>query len=200
MSSDSLVQSLLLSGVLKSPSLIYAFKSIDRIDFVPQELRSMAYDDRPLPIGSSQTISQPYTVAFMLELLQPGSDDRIMDLGSGSGWTTALLASVCEHVDAVERQVNLLEFSKKNLSKYFFKNIDLHRAQKSLGLKGKSFDKILVSCAADEIPQSLVEQLTPEGVMVIPIQHSIMKVTKTTRGTLKTEEYPGFVFVPLIED
>jgi len=200
MSSFSLIESLITSGVLKTFSLIDAFRNVDRIDFVPQELHSMAYEDRPLPIGSAQTISQPYTVAFMLELLQPEPEDHIMDLGSGSGWTTALLASVCEHVDAVERQVSLIEFSKKNLSKYAFKNISLHRAQKTLGLKGKHFDKILVSCAADDIPQSLVEQLRPEGVMVIPVKNSILKVTKTVTGSLEIEEYPGFVFVPLIED
>ncbi len=200
MNNSLLIESLIIKGVLISPKLIEAFEDVDRADFVPPELYAMAYDDRPLPIGSEQTISQPYTVAFMLELLQPGPNDRIMDLGSGSGWTTALLASVCEHVDAVERQVNLLEFSKNNLSKYRFKNISLHRAQKSLGLEGKHFNKILVSCAADEIPQSLVHQLLPGGIMVIPIRNSIFKITKTLTSSLEIEEYPGFIFVPLVVD
>lgn len=200
MNNAQLIESLIIKGVLKSTKLIEAFDYVDRADFVPDELYSVAYDDRPLPIGSDQTISQPYTVAFMFELLQPGPNDRIMDLGSGSGWTTALLASVCKHVDAVERQENLIELSTKNLSKYPFANISLHRARKSLGLKGKLFDKILVSCAAEEIPQSLVQQLSPGGIMVIPIKNSIMKVTKTLSKSLEIDEYPGFVFVPLIVD
>ena len=195
-----LYESLISRGVLKSSSLMRAFERIDRSDFVPESLQGMAYEDRPLPIGSSQTISQPYTVVFMLELLQPQPNDRVMDLGSGSGWTTALLASICKSVDAVERHTGLLEFSKENLSKYNFSNIDLHQAKQSLGLSGEYFDKILVSCAAEELPQSLLDQLSPKGVMVIPIKHSIYKVMKTDTGSLEIEEYPGFVFVPLIRD
>jgi len=195
-----LYDSLISRGVLKSPFLINAFERIDRLDFVPESLQNMAYEDRPLPIGASQTISQPYTVAFMLELLQPQPTDRVMDLGSGSGWTTALLASICKSVDAVERQKGLLEFSKHNLSKYAFSNVNLHQAKQTLGLSGEHFDKILVSCSAEELPKSLLNQLSPNGVMVIPIGHSIFKIIKTDTGSVKVEEYPGFVFVPLIRD
>lgn len=200
MNNLALVESLVVNGVLKSPQLIEAFEQVDRADFVPGELRSAAYDDRPLPIGSAQTISQPYTVAFMLELLQPNSADRVLDVGSGSGWTSALLAYICKHVDAVERIDELIVFAKKNLSKYPFKNISLHQAEKSLGIEGEQFNKILVSCAADELPEPLLEQLSEGGTMVIPINNSIMKITKSDNGKLKIVEYPGFVFVPLIRD
>lgn len=195
-----LIESLKRCGVLKSPRLIEAFETIDRIDFVPQELQYMAYVDRPLPIGSSQTISQPYTVAFMLELLQPKATDRVLDLGSGSGWTTALLACVSRHVDAVERIGELVKFSKQNLSKYAFENVSVHQATRSLGMQGDYFDKILVSCAADDIPQSLLRQLSPHGIMVIPVNNSIMKVMKDKEGRISVEEFSGFVFVPLIRD
>lgn len=200
MNNSELIESLIIRGVLKSPRLIEAFEIVDRADFVPGELRSMAYDDHPLPIGSAQTISQPYTVAFMLELLQPVSTDRVLDVGSGSGWTSALLACLSKHVDAVERVDELVEFSKKNLSKYPFQNIRMHRAKKSLGIEGEHFDKILVSCAADELPNPLLQQLSPGGTMVIPINNSILKVIKTMAGKLQIQEYPGFVFVPLIRD
>lgn len=200
MGSSKLIASLIQRGVLKSPALIEAFETVDRADFVPYELKAMAYEDCPLPIGSFQTISQPYTVAFMLELLQPNLGDRILDLGSGSGWTTALLASVSRHVDGVERIEALLAFSRKNLAKYDFENITLHQAKAELGLKGERFDKILVSCAADELPQELIEQLCPGGIMVIPVQNSILKVQKKNDGSLQTQEYPGFVFVPLIRE
>lgn len=197
---SKLIDSLIHNGVLKSPALIEAFETVDRADFVPYELKAMAYEDIPLPIGAFQTISQPYTVAFMLELLQPNLGDRVLDLGSGSGWTTALLASVSRHVDGVERIEELLAFSRKNLAKYDFKNITLHQAQAELGLKGEHFNKILVSCAADEVPQALLDQLSPGGIMVIPVDNSILKVKKKSDGSLQTQEYPGFVFVPLIQE
>lgn len=200
MNNLELIESLKMQDVLKSPDLIQAFETVDRIDFVPQELRDMAYDDRPLPIGSAQTISQPYTVAFMLELLQPNIKDRVLDIGSGSGWTTALLACTSKHVDAVERIEELLRFSKQNLSKYTFTNISLHRAKQTLGLQGDNFDKILVSCAANELPEELLRQLKPGGTMVIPILNSIVKVFKNSDSSLRIEKYPGFIFVPLITD
>lgn len=200
MNNFDFVDSLVRMGVLKTPSLIEAFEHVDRIDFVPHDLRYMAYADRPLPIGSAQTISQPYTVAFMLELLAPQASDKVLDLGSGSGWTSALLAYICKHVDAVERVKGLVEFSKKNLSAYHFKNLSLHHAKRSLGLEGEHFDKILVSCAADEIPQPLLEQLNIGGTIVIPVENSIIKAVKEDEGRIKIEEYPGFIFVPLIRE
>lgn len=200
MNNSKLVDSLVENGVLKTPRLIEAFLSVDRIDFVPPELHNMAYDDIPLPIGAGQTISQPYTVAFMLELLQATSTDRVLDVGSGSGWTTALLACMSKSVDAVERVKELVAFSKRNLERYGFANVSVHQAKKSLGLKGGTFDKILVSCAADELPKPLFEQLDVGGVMVIPIINSIVKVVKHSETDLKIQEYPGFVFVPLIRD
>ncbi len=195
-----LIKSLEMRGVLKSPRLIEAFETVDRADFVPEMLRYMAYDDTPLPIGAAQTISQPYTVVFMLELLQPNAFDRVLDVGSGSGWTTALLACVSKHVDGVERIEELVELAKHNLSKYSFENITLHQAKQTLGLQGEYFDKILVSCAADEVPEPLLRQLNPGGTMVIPVNNSIMKVMKKSDGSIKMQEYPGFVFVPLIRD
>ncbi len=200
MNRRELIDSLVTRGVLRTPRLIEAFETVDRIDFVVEELRYMAYEDQPLPIGSGQTISQPYTVAFMLELLEPCLEDKVLDVGSGSGWTTALLACVSKHVDAVERIEELVRLSKQNLSRYSFENISVHQAKQTLGLAGESFDKILVSCAADEVPQALLRQLNPGGTMVIPVQNSIIKVHKDKKGSLAMQEYPGFIFVPLIRD
>ena len=200
MSRSGLIESLIAEGVLETPSLIKAFKSIDRADFVIPPFKEDAYEDCALPIWCGQTISQPYTVAIMLELLQLQPGDRVMDVGSGSGWTTALLATLCKHVDAVERHDELISFARENLAKYPLKNITLHKAERTLGLRGEHFDKILVSCSAEEMPQELIEQLSPGGIMVIPVEDSIFKVVKDLQGSLRTYEYPGFVFVPLVTD
>ena len=188
---------LLNTGVLKTPSITKAFYEVDRKDFVAKEYLNEAYDDHALPIGEGQTISQPTTVAIMLELLQPQEGDRILDVGSGSGWTTALLANIVGsrgRVFGVEIQTDLVNMGKKNIEK--FSNSSIQKP-KGLGLKDKApFDRILVSAAAYEIPQELVDQLKNQGVMVIPIENSIVKVVKKEQ-TLETEQMYGFAFVPL---
>ncbi len=131
-SNKELVEHLIKRGVLKTPKIIEAFKKIDRKDFVKEEFLEEAYFDTPLPIGFGQTISQPYTVAFMLELLEPKEGDTVLDIGSGSGWTTALLAYIVGNkgkVIGVERIKELVEFGKKNLAKYKFKNAHIELAK-----------------------------------------------------------------------
>lgn len=187
-------------GVLNSPLLIESFDAVDRKDFVPAALRAEAYGDYPLPIGAGQTISQPYTVAFMLELLELSEEDTVLDIGCGSGWTTALLAQAAKSgsVTAVERVPELLEFAGENLKKYHFKNIALQLAGRTLGVPQRRFDKILVSAAAHELPLELVEQLKPGGIMVIPIRNSVAVIHKKEGERFEEEDFYGFRFVPLI--
>ncbi|OEY67236.1 protein-L-isoaspartate(D-aspartate) O-methyltransferase [Marinobacter sp. X15-166B] len=187
-------------GVLKSARLIESFKTIDRKDFVSPDLQDEAYEDYPLAIGSGQTISQPYTVAFMLELLELEESDRILDIGCGSGWSTALLAQTARSgfVTGVERVPGLLALARSNLEKYPFTNIKLQAAGGALGVPGQTFDKILVSAAAKELPSGLIEQLNPGGIMVIPVQTDLVVVAKREDGHLERRAFPGFRFVPLI--
>jgi len=115
-----LIKHLIARNVLKTKAIIDAFQAVDRIDFVPLKYLDEAYGDYPLPIGYGQTISQPFTVAFMLELLQPQKGDKILDVGSGSGWTTALLAHIVQEegsVRGIELIPELVAFGKKNLNK-----------------------------------------------------------------------------------
>ena len=187
-------------GVLASPLLIESFNAVDRKDFVPADLQELAYEDYPLSIGGGQTISQPYTVAFMLELLELKEEDTVLDIGCGSGWTTALLAHAARSgfVTGLERIEHLLDFARENLEKYDFKNIRLEVAGKALGIPHHHFDKILVSAAAEELPLELVRQLNPGGIMVIPIQHSISVIYKKEDEGFEQRDYYGFRFVPLI--
>ena len=190
-------------GVLKTPALIEAFLKIDRSDFVPLEYQVQAYEDYPLPIGSGQTISQPYTVAFMLELLQPAKGEKILDIGSGSAWTTALLAYAVGRkgkVYGTEVIPGLVRFGQENLAKYQFLQAGIHQAKRdSLGLSDNApFDKILVSAAGKEIPQKLLSQLKEDGVMVLPVQDAVVRIQKRPGQRLHIQRFLGFVFVPLV--
>lgn len=199
---DRLVDGMISSSMLKSPLIIDAFRTIDRKYFVPEEYADGAYIDAPLPIGNYQTISQPSTVAFMLERLDPQGGNKVLDIGSGSGWTTALLCYIVGDkgsVTGVERVDTLVEQGSENLSKFRFNNhCHIEKAGDKLGLPGEQFDRILVSASADEIPEGLFSQLKIGGILVIPIGESIFKFTKVSEAQVDKEEFYGFVFVPLI--
>ncbi|MDD5013168.1 MAG: protein-L-isoaspartate O-methyltransferase [Candidatus Pacebacteria bacterium] len=180
--------------------IINIMKKIDRKDFVLKEYEKEAYEDYPLPIGFNQTISQPSTVNFMLKLLDPQKQEKILDLGSGSGFSTALLAEAVGEkgkVFGVEKIPELVSFGRKNLSKYDFNNATILEAGETLGLPSEApFDKILVSASAKEIPQELIDQLKVGGIMVIPVENDILRIKKT-KYDIEIEKYEGFVFVPL---
>ena len=199
---DTLVDDMVFSNMLKSPMIIDAFRTIDRKYFVPEEYAENTYIDAPLPIGDYQTISQPSTVAFMLERLAPQDGNTVLDIGSGSGWTTALLCYIVGEkgsVSGVERVDTLVEQGKGNLSKFRFgSRCHIEKAGDKLGLPGKQFDRILVSASADETPEELFLQLNIGGILVIPIGESIFKFTKISETQIEKEEFYGFVFVPLI--
>ena len=191
-------------GVLKTKTIISAFRAIDRADFVIPDYKHLAYGDEPLPTQQEQTISQPTVVAFMLELLEPQHGERILDVGSGSGWTTALLANIVGtkgKVYGVEIVPELTSYGQKNIAKYNFQNAKITQAKKTFGLQEYApFDKILVSASGSSIPQSLLDQLTIGGVMVIPIDDAIWKVRKKTRLETDIEKFEGFLFVPLLKN
>ena len=203
-SMQELIDSMIIAGTLHTPAIIDAFYKIDRKYFVPEAFSEFTYIDRPLPIGKDQTISQPSTVAFMLEQLSVKKGDKVLDIGSGSGWTTSLLCAVVGEegsVTGVERVDDLVEQGKKNLEQFSFaEHCHIQKAGEKLGILGQTFDKILVSASAQQIPYTLFEQLKIGGVLVIPVQNSIFRFTKLSNGELQKEEFPGFVFVPLITD
>lgn len=203
-----LIKELMEEGILKTPLIIEAFEKVDRKDFVPEELKDKAYLNTPLPIGYGQTISQPLTVAFMLELLQPQAGDKILEVGSGSGWQTGLMAHMVSggnrqgKVIAVELIPELMVFGRKNVAKYNFykrKIAEFHSFNATKGmLEQAPFDRIISAASGEELPMAWKEQLKVGGRLVAPVKGSIILLTKKSETEFKTEEYPGFAFVPLI--
>lgn len=200
-SNNQMVDYLIDVGVLNSSRIIEAFRHVDRADFVADRGAMDIYEDYPLGIGNGQTISQPRTVAMMLEMLSPKEGEKILDIGSGSGWTTALLAYIAGEsgsVTGVERVSELVRFGNSNIEKYKFKNVKILQAGDELGIAGEKFDRILVSAAADELPHELIKQLKVGGKLVIPIQSSVFEIVKKEGGEFDASEHYGFAFVPLI--
>ena len=200
-----LILSLIDEGWLKTPAIIDAFLHIKREDFVPPDEKDAAYLNTALPIGFGQTISQPLVVAFMLELLKPQKGEKILDVGCGSGWTTALIAYLVQpqgKVIGIDIIKELVMFAQKNIEKYQFLNkgrVQLIHGDGKLGFKKEApYDKILVSASSSQIPTELLNQLKTDGRLVIPIKDSIVLVEKIHDNNIKKTEFPGFAFVPLV--
>jgi len=179
-----------------------AFGAVDRAHFMPPDVRQLADVDSAMPIGYGQTISQPYTVELMLRWLDARPGQKVLDVGSGSGWTTALLAHIVGpkgRVYAVERIPELLEFGRDNCERYGVKNAWFYPAGEELGLPDEGpFDRILVSASADVFPDELMEQLKISGKLVIPVGNDILEITKTSKKGRDVRKHPGFIFVPLL--
>lgn len=195
-----LINSLIEQGWLKTPRVIEAFKKVKRQDFMPEGKEHMAEWNEALPIGYGQTISQPLVVAFMMELLKIELGDKVLDIGSGSGWTSALLGELVGpkgKVIAIEVIPELKEFGQNNAKKYNFNNIEFICTDGSKGyVKEAPFDKILCSAEAKEVSKEWKEQLKKGGIIVTPIGSSIWVFEKNKE--FHSKEYPGFSFVPLI--
>lgn len=205
---ENLINSLIKDGYLKTPEIIEAFKIINRTDFVPEDCKDEACINAPLSIGFEQTISQPLTVAFMMELLEPKPGEKILDVGAGSGWTVALLAQLVGEngkVIGIERIPELKEMAERNVGKYdFIKNgiVEIINADGSKGYKKEApFDKIIAGAAAQgDVPLAWRRQLKIGGRIVAPVENSVIAIDKTGKNKYNVKEYLGFSFVPLIKD
>ena len=182
--------------------VIEAMRRVPREAFVSQEQYHVAYDDRPLSIGFGQTISQPFIVALMVQALELRGDEKVLELGTGSGYEAAILAELAQCVITVERIPELAESAKQVLDELGYSNIEVHVAGKTLGwLENAPYDAIIVSAGAPSVPQALTEQLTLNGRLVIPVgsrwQQELLRVTKLRRRN-QIESLGGCYFVPLI--
>lgn len=217
---EILIRELVRDGYLKTPVIIEAFQAVDRIGFVPPEFKDETYINAPLPIGFGQTISQPLTVAFMLELLEPQPGERILDIGAGSGWQTALLAYIVASgkkletdgkqqggrgkVFAIERIKELCQFGKQNVANYNFLEkgiVEFFCQDGSTGLKEFApFDRIIAAATAEVIPSAWKEQVRIGGRIVAPVGQSIIVLDRIGKDKFSQKEFFGFSFVPLIKN
>ena len=187
---------------IKDKRVIEAFLKVPRHLFIEEALRHKAYGDYPLPIGENQTISQPYMVALMCELLELKGNEKILELGTGSGYETAILAELVDRVFSIERIRSLAIKARSVIDTLKYHNVVTKLSDGTYGWKEESpFDGIVVTAAAPEMPKPLLDQLAVNGHLVIPkgdpFSQTLYKITKTEKGT-KTQSITGCVFVKLI--
>ena len=189
---------------IQDPFVLDAMAKVPREQFIPPELRQFAYDDRPLPIGHNQTISQPYIVAAMIQLANITPESEVLDIGTGCGYMAAVIATIARHVCTLECVPELAELAAVNFAALGINNIDARVSDGSLGWpEDRQFDAILVSCAPEEAPQPLLNQLKANGKMIIPIGRSGMhqmltSYHKTIEGKIEVNEHIPVRFVPMV--
>lgn len=185
------------------PAVLRAVGAVPRHRFVPESVRRRAYDDTALPIGFSQTISQPSIQALYLQVLEIGAGDRVLEVGTGSGYQTALLAELAANVYSVERIQDLAVRSRQVLDELGYANVAILTGDGTVGWSRYApYDAILVAAAAPHVPQALVDQLAPAGRMLIPLgdrnTQTLTLVRRAADGGTEQEAVTGCVFVPLI--
>ena len=191
-----------LSTEIKDERVLAAMRSIPRELFVPSESRHLAYEDRPLPIGCDQTISQPFIIALMTEALELTGKEKVLEVGTGSGYQAAILAKLARFVITTERVPALAETARRVLDKLEYTNIEVHLAEETLGWQREApYDAIMVTAAAPKVPLDLLAQLVIGGRLVIPVgSRYIQELYKITRGKKKmaVKNLGGCRFVSLI--
>ena len=199
---DEMVVRHLAGRDIRDPRVLAAFRRVERHRFVPRDLVTRAYEDRALPIGIGQTISQPYIVALMTQCLDLCGGEKVLEIGTGSGYQTAILAELAGEVYTVERIASLSERAQAVLAEMGYRNIRALVGDGSQGLPQHApFDRIIITAAAPDLPVPLMEQLADGGVMVAPTGPRAgqdLQVVRKTRDTLTTVTSCRVVFVPLI--
>jgi protein-L-isoaspartate(D-aspartate) O-methyltransferase len=199
----SMVESQLRQRGIRDERLLAAMSKVPRHEFVSQQNWNEAYADHPIPIAEKQTTSQPYMIAAMVQAAEIKPGDRVLEIGAGSGYQTAVLAELASQVFAVERYASLTETAQKTLERLGYRNAKIVTGDGSLGLpESAPFDAIIVSAAAPSIPQALVDQLAVGGRLLIPIgeadQQVLQLVQRNADGGTSVHTLEGCRFVPLI--
>lgn len=201
---QQMIETLKIYGITNT-NILNIMKKVPRHEFVPEEYKKYAYEDSPLPIGYGQTISQPYIVAFMTELLELKPTDKVLEIGTGSGYQAAILSHLSREVYTIEIVPELCSKSRSKLIQLSYKNVQVICGDGYKGYKEKApYDKIILTAAPETIPEALIEQLNNNGILVAPIgkQNEIQylyKFTKT-KNQIKKEKILPVRFVPMVKD
>lgn len=198
-----LIQTKLPAMGVYDQQVVRAVKNVRREAFIPEDLQKFAYRDSPLPIGEEQTISQPSLVALMTQELHLPSHAKVLEVGTGSGYQTAILAEIADEVYSIEVRKNLSEIAQQTLKNQGYLNIHCKIGDGTKGWASKGpFDGIMVTAVAEEPPQSLLDQLKPGGYMVIPIDEGesqiLYRIVKTSQGQIQQTRLFAVRFVPIV--
>jgi protein-L-isoaspartate(D-aspartate) O-methyltransferase len=187
---------------IKNPAVLDVMRRVPRHLFVPPDQREYAYEDRPLPIGLEQTISQPYIVAYMTEVLQPSPEHAVLEIGTGSGYQAAVLANLVREVYSIEIVPDLADRARRILKEIGTTNVQVRTGNGYLGWPERApFQRIIVTAAPPKVPPALVDQLAVGGIMVVPVGtmfQDLMILTKTSRGVTEQRTIP-VRFVPMVD-
>src|SRR4051812_14997960 len=194
----------LAGGGITDPRVLEAFRSVPRESFIPAELAEFAYEDAPLPIGEEQTISQPYIVALTAEALRLMGDERVLEVGTGSGYAAAVLSRIAKEVFTVERRESLAREARERLGALGYRNVQVLHGDGTLGWPEHApYDAIAVAAGGPQVPKALLDQLAPRGRLVIPVgpdetSQILTRVTRVAGNDFREEPLTEVRFVPLI--
>ena len=199
---EAMVENQIIARGITDARVLAAMRSVPRHAFIPDKYASEAYEDHPMPVGAGQTISQPYIVALMTSHLQLNGKEKVLEIGTGSGYQAAILAKLSKAVHSVERIPELAESAKKTLKELGIKNVFVHSGDGSLGWpEAAPYDRIIVTAAAPAVPKDLIDQLKPGGRLIIPVgerwNQMLEEWVRTDAGLEKLDVLP-VVFVPLL--
>lgn len=200
---EAMVREQVADRGIHNPRVMQALRNVPRHLFVPADERRRAYADGPLPIGHGQTISQPYIVALMTELVRPESGDRVLEVGTGSGYQAAVLAQLVSHVYTIELEDALARSAATVLRELKYENITVRAGDGYAGWPDEApFDIVVVTAAPDHVPQPLIDQLKPGGRLIVPVGprfavQQLQLIEKDAAGTIKTTNVSPVMFVPL---
>jgi protein-L-isoaspartate(D-aspartate) O-methyltransferase len=201
---DAMVERQLRGRGISSTEILSAFRQVPREVFIRRDLSHLAYGDHPLPIEAGQTISQPYIVALMIEAAELKAGDKVLEVGSGSGYAAAVMSRIAAEVIGVERCEELVNLARERMRCLGYDNVTIIEGDGTLGLTSEApFDAILVAASGSHVPRSLTDQLAPRGRLVIPLggpgsSQKLIRVSKGEDGSLQQSDLGGVRFVPLI--
>jgi protein-L-isoaspartate(D-aspartate) O-methyltransferase len=201
---DAMVREQIEARGVRQPEVLRALRQVPRHLFVPPDMEALAYRDQPLPIGEGQTISQPYIVALMTELLDPQPSDRVLEIGTGSGFQAAVLAQLARTVYSIEIVRPLADQAARRLQSLGYRNVQLRRGDGYAGWPEQApFDRIILTAAPPQVPPALLAQLKPGGRLVAPVGSSpraqnLSVIDKSARGDISTRTVLPVAFVPMV--